>query len=408
MKKTSLGVVFALFAALLLLVPSSVLAFKVGNLTIGGAIRANYTVGDYAPEVDEGPSRAEDDGGSFALDIFRVNLDYERGPWLAKVEYRFYPGYGSNNHDSYNMLHTGWIGYNFADDSQVQVGVNRVPFGPGAWGISQSWMFDQHYYLGLADDMDLGIKYSKSIDNLALDFAYYVMDEGNWFGSTEDSTRYSYDVVNESGDGYEEEHQFNFRAIYTLNSGSISTDLGLSLQYGMLESNGPQDDGDHYAGSLHATTSIGNLTIAPQLTYYNYDVDKDQPLGTDELIMFGAFDFPSLVAAEAWVPAISVSYKIETPQLDWLSYVLPYVEYSSVMKEASDFNDSDMFVVGAAWANGGWYIYTDLAFSNGNDFVGNEGGYGAYPGNTWASNRMGGNPDDDWQYRGNINFGYYF
>jgi len=24
---------------------------------------------------------------------------------------------------------------------------------------SQSWFFDQHYYVGLADDMDLGLKY---------------------------------------------------------------------------------------------------------------------------------------------------------------------------------------------------------------------------------------------------------
>ncbi|MFO7830472.1 MAG: hypothetical protein R6V18_00650 [Desulfuromonadaceae bacterium] len=390
MKKTSLRVMLALVATLLLLVPSSVLAFQVGDLSIGGAIRANYTIGDYAPRSGEGPSRADEDGGDFDLDVFRINLDYERGNWVAKAEYRFYPGY--------NMLHTGWFGYNFDDGSQVQVGVNRVPFGPGAYGVSQSWMFDQHYYVGLSDDMDLGVKYSKNIDNLALDFAYYAMSEGDWYGGSEDSARYSYDVVDASGDGYEEEHQFNVRAIYTISSGDITTDLGASLQYGLLDSNGPQDDGDHFAGSVHATTSIGNLTIAPQLTYYSYDVDEDQPLGTDKKVQFGAYDYNTAVAAEAFIPAISVSYKIETPQLDWLSYVLPYVEYSSIMKDESDFNDSDMFVVGAAWANGGWYIYTDLAYSNGNDFVGNESGW----------DRYAANPDDEWEYRGNINFGYYF
>jgi hypothetical protein len=57
-----------------------------------------------------------------------------------------------------------------------------------------------------------------------------------------------------------------------------------------------------------------------------------------------------------------------------------------------------MFVLGAAWANKGWYIYTDLAYSNGNDFVGNESG--------WS--RFGANQDDEWEYRFNINFGYYF
>jgi hypothetical protein len=251
--------------------------------------------------------------------------------------------------------------------------------------------------------MDLGVKYSKSIDNLALDFAYYAASEGDWYGDSEDAARYSYDVVDESGDGYEEEHQFNFRAIYTLESDNFTTDLGVSLQYGMLDSNGPQDDGDHYAGSVHASTSIGNLTIAPQLTYYNYDVDDEQPLGTDKLVLFGAYDYTTAVATEAYVAALSVSYKIETPQLNWLDYVLPYVEYSSIIKEddeilGDDVNDSDMFVIGAAWANGGWYIYTDLAMSDGNDFVGTESGW----------ERMGRNSDNEWEYRGNINFGYYF
>jgi hypothetical protein len=64
--------------------------------------------------------------------------------------------------------------------------------------------------------------------------------------------------------------------------------------------------------------------------------------------------------------------------------------------------------VGDSWGSGGWYIYSEFAFSNGNDFVGNEAGYGDYPGDVWASNRFGANPTDEWEYRFNINFGYYF
>ncbi|MFO8048119.1 MAG: hypothetical protein R6U29_03705, partial [Desulfosudaceae bacterium] len=80
-------------------------------------------------------------------------------------------------------------------------------------------------------------------------------------------------------------------------------------------------------------------------------------------------------------------------------YVVPYIEYSTIEKAEDDFHDSEMFVAGAAWANGGWYIYSDLAFSNGNDFIGSSGG---------CNNRFGDNPDHDWLYRFNINFGYYF
>ena len=389
--------------------PAAAPAFDVGPFSIGGAMRVNYTLGDYVDELGRS-SRSENDNGAFALDTFRINVDFEKNSLIGKAEYRFYPGYGPSNHDSYHFPHTGWVGYNFDNDSQIQVGLNRVPFGPTAYGISQSWMFDQHFYVGLADDMDLGIKYTLPLDGLTLDFAYYASDEGTHNGAnfSDDSVRYSYDVVDETDDGYEERNQANLRAIYSLEAGSVNTDLGVSLQYGQLKSNGDQDDGDMMAASVHAVATFGNFKLAPQVTWYEYDVDEDQPLGTDKLVQMGAFDFPTLVAAEAYIPAVSLSYTLQTPQVDWLDYVVPYVEYSTIEKAEDEFNDSEMFVVGSAWANGGWYIYTDLAYSNGNDFVGNESGYGANPAPGFASNRLGANPNHDWEYRFNINFGYYF
>jgi hypothetical protein len=359
------------------------------GLTIGGAIRASYYLGDYGDTNPNTEYEAGDDG-TVTLDVFRINMDYVRGPWSAKFEYRFY--------ENYHFLHTGWIGYDFEDAGSVQVGVNRVPFGPGAYGVSQSWFFDQHYYVGLSDDMDFGVKYSDQVGNLSYDLAFYFADEGTWSGSSNDSSRYSYDVVDESGDGYEERNQLNARAIYATQIGDVNVDLGASAQYGMLESNGSQDDGDHYAVSLHPVFKLNNWTLSTQLTYYKYDVDADQGLGTDELVEMGAYDYVTTVAAEAWIAAASLSYYYEVDQVEWLDYVIPYIEYSSIMKEASGFNDSDLFVVGAAWARGGWYIYTDFAMSNGNDFVGDESG----------CDRFGANADDDWETRFNINFGYYF
>ncbi len=362
---------------------------RFGHLKVGGAIRANYAVGDY-PETG-GASRSFDDGGNFALDTFRINLDYENGPYLGKLEYRWYNGY--------NFLHTGWLGYQFDENRQIQVGVNRVPFGPGPYGVSQSWFFDQHYYLGLSDDMDLGVKYHQSTDNWDWDVAYYVSDEGSYTGSSHQSARYSYDVVNESGDGYEERNQFNLRGIRHFQHGEIGTDLGFSLQYSQLKSRGSQDDGHHYALSGHMLNKWQAFTLATQLTYYRFDVDRNQPLGTNKLVQMGAYDFPSTTAAEAWLPAISLSYRYDTDQLPWLDYVMPYVEYSVLLKQERDFNDSALATVGAAWASGNWYIYTDLSASNGNEFIGGDDPFG---------DRLGANQNDDWQTRFNINFGYYF
>ena len=374
-----------------------------GTLKIGGAMRVNYAIGDYGPPTGA-PTRAEDDGGSFELDTFRINLDYANGPVIGKFEYRFYQKDFTSGGS--HFLHTGWLGYNFDDGGQVQVGVNRVPFGPGPYGVSQSWFFDQHYYVGLSDDMDLGVKYSRPFGDWQFDVAYYYRDEGSWAGNSAQSARYSYDVVNETGSGYEERNQFNIRGIYGLKDVPVSTDIGFSLQYGQLESNGAQDDGEHYAASVHMVNKWNNFTLATQLTRYEYDFDAYTPstattiaTPTDKVIQFGAYDFPSLAASKAWIPAVSLSYYQETAGIPWLDYVVPYAEYSSIVKDESGFNDSELFVLGAAWARGGWYIYTDLAFSNGNEFVGGETAFG---------DRLGANPDDRWLWRFNTNFGYYF
>ena len=393
MRKSKRNLFLAGLLVLLLAFPAGAMAIELGPLDVGGAIRANYVIGDYANSERDpsAPSRYDDDGGDFELDTFRINLDYEQDQWVGKAEYRFYNGY--------HFLHTGWMGYNFDEKSQLQVGVNRVPFGPGPYGVSQSWMFDQHYYVGLSDDMDLGAKYITSFGKLKMDFAYYLMDEGSYFGETDNAARYSYDAVKDDDEnGYEEEHQFNIRAVYPVKMGSINTDLGASLQYGQLDAGGgDRDDGDHWAGSIHAVNKFNNWNLTAQLTYYDYNVENADGSSAD-LVNFGAYDYYTGVAAEAWIPAVSLSYYLETPQIDFLDYVIPYVEYSSIMKEENDFNDSEMWILGAAWARGGWYIYTDLAYSNGNDFVGNESG--------WS--RFGENLDDEWEYRFNINFGYYF
>lgn len=392
-----------------------------GGLTIGGAIRANYLVGDYT-ESDTSATRG--DKGAVTLDTLRLNLDFENGPWIGKGEYRYYPGYSANNSDSYHFPHTAWIGYNFESTDQIQVGLNRTPFGPGPFGISQSWFFDQHYYVGLSDNMNVGVKYTMNqIENLTIDLAYYYSSApnggGNRFGNN--SVRYSYDVVNESGDGYRERNQFNIRAIYSAELGQVASDIGASAQYGILDSQGPQGNGNMFALSGHAVNAWKGWTLAAQLTYYNFDVEANVDRGgnllSDKVVQLGAYDFPTLVAAEALVPAISLSYSHAPDQIAWLDSVTPYVEYSSIVKSESSFNNSDMVVIGTAFGRGGWFIYADLVFSNGNDFVGNKAGYGdtsalvnpgARGGSFFSSNRLGANPTNEWETRFNINFGYYF
>ena len=357
--------------------PGSLGGISWGPWRLGGALRGNYTYGDYPGAA--GPSRGSR-GGNFELDTFRLNLDAARDGWISSAEYRWY--------DGYNFIHHLWAGYADAVD-RVEVGVTRAPFGPGDYGVSRSWFFDQHYYVGLADDMDLGVKYTRQAGDWTLDVAYFARSEWDGNGASRDSARYSYDVVKTDTGGFSEEHQFNLRAIRHWHGEEWSVDVGASGRFGMLDGPGGEG-GHHYAASLHAVAKRGNWTLAVQATRYEYSLPNDA-----DLVPMGAYDYAADVAARAWVVAASLSYHLETPDVSFLDYVVPYVEYSSIIKDEHGFNNSDMLVVGAAWASGGWYIYTDVAFSDGNFFVGNKGDFGA-------------NADDGWQYRININLGYYF
>lgn len=387
--------------------------FAIGPITIGGAMRVNYVYGDYETN-DNGPSRGGN-GGNVELDTFRINAALDYHNLIGEFEYRWYTA-GSG--ESYNFMRTGWLGYKFDDNQHIEVGLNRVPFGAGPYGISQSWFFDQHYYVGLADDPDVGVKYTRDTDNWSLDLGYYTRSEPSFSGRSTDSTRYGYDAVrwnesvNDDGtvnfdgprSGYREKDQFNARAITTLTGDNSSTDAGLSLQYGSLDGS-RVDDGNHWAASIHAVHSRDKFKLGLQVSRFGFDIDDDNPWGTDALIPLGAYDFTWTVASKAWLPAISLSYQLDTPTLPWLDYALPYIEWSSIIKDEDAFNDSQLFVVGTAWASGGWYIYSDLAYSNGNYFVGNENDdYSRIDG----VSDFGVNGNDNWYYRFNLNLGYYY
>jgi hypothetical protein len=412
MNKRGKGVFFAFVAvAMVLCFAASVMAAQLGPLKIGGAIRANYVYGDYEKSGSDGPERG-DNGGNFELDTFRINLDFAKDRWLGKAEYRWYNGY--------NFLHTGWLGYDFGDAGQVQVGLNRVPFGVGPYGPSNNWFFDQHYYVGLSDDMDYGVKYSRTFGRLGLDLAYYLMAEHSFLGDSDESARYSYDIVDEGTpySHYEEMHQANLRCIYSLEDIAVPTDLGFSLQWGQLDADSDfADDSDAYAASIHSKSTLGPWGLVLQLTQYQYDADYKGTATdangmrlTDDLIVMGAYDFAWPVASEGTIPSVALTYTWK-PHVDWVDSITFYNDYSVILKDGEtaageDFNDSAMNVLGMAVAKGGWYIYVDYAYSNGNYFVGNEGD--VYNASFDGVGDFGINGNDDWNGRFNINFGYYF
>ena len=378
---------FVLVIACLLVAASVVMAQEPEKspIKIGGAIGVNFIYGDY----DDDP-RGEG-VGDVRLDVFRLNADLDHQNVIGRVEYRWYEGY--------SMFHTAWLGYDWGSSRTLKAGIVRVPFGPTAYGVSSSYFFDQHYYVGLVDDMDLGVRWSGAFDKLALDVGYFPSSEFQTYGTSLESSRYAYDVVRRRTDGengFEEQHQFNLRAIYALEGG---TEVGASLQYGLLQGTnvGDDDSNDHYALSGHMKNGFGNFTLYSQLTYYVYNITDETPWGNGDLIPMGAYDYAALTASEGLIPALSLRYNgVDASGVSWLDSVTPYVEWSSILKSADGFNDSTLVMVGATWTiYGALYMYSDLALSDGNYWIGSDGDFGA-------------NENNSWNWRINFNFRYYF
>ena len=389
---------------------------KKSPIKVGGAMRVNYAYGTYGSE--DSPHRRGEKIGDVDLEIFRLNADIDYLNILGRLEYRWY--------DGYSMIHTAWLGYNLGDFGTLKTGIVRTPFGPTAYGVSTSWFFDQHFYVGLADDIDIGIRWTDTLDKLTLDVGYYLMGEFQTDGGSLASSLYAYDVVRweEHADaagnvewgagenGFDEQHQFNVRAIYALEN---IGDFGVSAQYGLLKGTnvGDDDSGNHYAFSAHAKNTVSDFTLYSQFSYYMYNITDDTPWGTGDLIPMGAYDFAWPIASTGLIPALSLRYGgIDTSGISWVDSVTPYVEWSTILKTVEDYNASTLITVGASWTVlGALYVYSDIALSDGNFFVGNrtaDGEVEGYGNIYTGAGDFGANGNNAWNLRLNLNFGYYF
>lgn len=433
---------------------------QLGPFSFGGAIRANYTVGDYDnPAADGGAGGAGRDGnGTVSLDTFYLTSAFEYEGFIGEAEYRFYDSPGSFS--GYHFLHTAWLGKVFANGSTLKAGIVEVPFGLERFGTSYGFFNSLDNYVGLSDDRDLGIVYSFAIDDFEFDLGYFYSAEPAGVGNSQNSARGSYDVVEPAGDAgtfnftsqfavdnnnflsgnlspWEEKHQFNARVKYNFYLGETENVVGASAQYGGLESTDPQDrfnDGHMYAGSVFMKSTWGNWQVKAGVTHYKYDIDqlKDEStfVGTpfftsvqgfnpDQIVM-GGFDTPFYIASEGTIPSIGISYTYIPHRIDFIDFIVPYVDYSIILKDGetnanyfalpadNEFQDSEQLTFGAIIGSGNWLIYIDTIFGKGSPLVGNENGQ--YFSGASLNDAQDATIDFDsrFQLRFNINVGYYF
>ncbi len=363
----------------------SLTAQETPMVDIGGALRFNYNSSSWKPNQTKR-------GGDFGFDVFRLNAKAAYKGLKLNAEYRFYStGFGGG------MLKQGWIQYDVNENNQFQLGLTQVPFGITTYN-SNSWFFSLNYYVGLEDDHDMGLKYSRTSDKWDFDLAFFKNAEENSFGdlSDVDNSRYAYDVGS-LGDGTyrnKEVNQINAKANYKFGK-TLKSKLGASLQYGALLNLDTEDMGSRYAWAVHYEATYNNWNLKAQVTSYEYNTEA--PVGeSKDVLAMTAYGAPYLVAAKATIYTIGINHSFP---VEWgpISSVMVYNDFGYMSKSVDAFDETMMNDFGVLLTAGSIYTYVDYAAGKNQPWLGN----------SWTSGLASGG-DTEWEARFNINIGYYF
>lgn len=344
------------------------------EIEIGGAFRFNT----FWKSFDESIKTRRGDVG---LDLFRLNVKGRKKNILISAEYRWYP--------YMDTLHHGWVGYEFDNWGRVQAGITRVPFGLLPYAAHNFW-FGIPYYLGLADDYDAGLKYV--YDNRPWNVQLAFFKNGELADAT-NLERYSYDLVAVGPGRNEEDNQVNARLAYTFNQGlHLGTEVGLSLQYGQMYNRDTDDNGRHWAGTLHLDGRSGRWNYQLELGRYGYD-PRNPPGVSDSTVNLGAFNDWYEAAAQGTFGAANIAYNLRPPWQTVDSMII-YNDFSFLFKDKDDFKESYLNTTGCAVGIGPVFSYIDLILGRNMKYFGD--------------GSLAGGGSRDWEARFNLNIGYYF
>lgn len=343
-------------------------------IALGGALRFNLVHRDFS-DASDGKR------GESGLDVFRLNVDGRLDNILVSAEYRFY---------SYmQTIHHGWLGYEFQDQSQLQFGIHQVPFGLLPYAAHNAW-FGVPYYVGLADDYDMGVQYLRQDGPWSTRLAFYKNEELNDAGNLD---RYSFDLVNAGEQQNEEINQLNARVAYTFGAGGgCETEVGGSGQVAELYNALSNDRGDHRAIAAHVDSRCGRWNLQLQGTHYVYDTANPSGI-TDQVVRVGAFGGSYDIASEASILVANLAYNFDSP---WrhIDQITCYNDYSRLFKASAGTLDSQLNTLGCALGSGPLFTYIDWIMANNMTFFGD------------GSMAAGG--EDKWRSRFNINIGFYW
>ncbi|HET8865214.1 MAG TPA: hypothetical protein VFM80_05905 [Gracilimonas sp.] len=359
------------------------------SLSVGGAVRYNVILTDY----EDGTTDNND--AQFTWDTWRINVNAENNGVKLNFEYRFYPTF--NTH----FVKQGWIGYDFNEKDNIQIGVTQVPFGNLQYN-SHNWWFQGPYYVGLEDDQDMGSKYTHTAEDWDIMAAYFFQPEpaGPAAGSGSfgfgGSGRYSYDIVPTGNQSNYERNQLNLRGTRTFDIDNGTVNVGASGQVGQIWNQALNETSSRYALAIHTDINYGNWNFKGQFTNYGMDAQNDNGQEVN-FVNMGAYGSPYPVATKMSMYSAGLSYSYD---VDWgpITNLNFYNDYTFFQKNIDGYNNVHQHVLGFLLTAGNVYTYFDIARGSNHPWLTENFGQGLGQGLN----------DARWNTRFNINIGYYF
>ncbi len=326
------------------------------------------------------------------FDQFRISIDGEHSlDGKAKLMFSSQARWWSYQF----ALHHMWFAIKFNENHEARYGVTQAPFGAMP-AISSSFWYSLNYYHGLEGDHDAGFHYLFNKGGFDLQFGYFRNGEYN---DPSALNRWAPDLVVSGEQGNFERNQFNLRLAYVFGKDTdYSSEFGISGEIGQMKNTFVENDGDRWAGAIHYVGYYNNWNFYAQGTRYEYS--PVNPEGVDDrTVLMGFFSDQRLVAAKATTLVGGVRRFWD---IDWwlLDKINAYVEYSTVLKDVAEFNDSKLFNPGVVFQAGPFYVWMDFLMAQ-NAWFFNDSQANSGPG-------AGSINPDKWEFRYNFSLQWYF
>lgn len=344
---------------------------------VGGALRFQYNNGSF-------DNNKKSRYGDIDFDIFRLDLSGQYEGIIFDVQWRWYQYMTS--------LHHAWVGYQFAEHSQVNAGLILIPFGNQAFN-SQNYFLSSNYYVGLEDSYALGLSYSFSGESWSWQTAFLKNDANGGIvsGSPENNYTFTAVGVGELKDDTDDIDRMGLanalanRLAYSYQLGENSSlELGGSAIIGGLYDS-KRRIGHYEAYALHGNLQHQRWQFQLQAVHYDYQADNAR-----EQVLVAAYGAYDAIASRANIYTANIAYHLP---VNWgaISGLDFYNNYSLVSHKAANLAETYMNVTGVGVSAGKLYTYFDWVTAKNQPFIGGS---------------MAG--DDAHKHRFNINVGYYF